>query len=164
MYQPQKPQNSTNNSFASLPQLLVKFFFLSLLLALCPFLPKLVEVLVRLVLPLLTLLLLLLLLVGLVEVFTASSLQVLVVRLPLADVTQHRVRLLQLRELAVGLRLVRVSVGVLQLHLRQVRALDLGLTRVPTHTELEVVILPRDVVRVEQATWSTTVRCTEKVP
>ena len=109
-----------NNSSASLPQLLVKFFFLSLLLALCllnfslQFLPKLVEVLVRLVVPLLTLLLvLLLLLVGLVEVFTASSLQVLVVRLPLADVIQHRVRLLQLRELAVGLRLVRVSVGVL---------------------------------------------------
>ena len=95
------------------------------------------------ILPLLTLLLvlLLLLLVGLVEVFTASSLQVLVVRLPLADVTQHRVRLLQLRELAVGLRLVRVSVGMLQLRLRQVRALDLSWTRVPTHTELEVVIL-----------------------
>ena len=109
--------------------------------------------------------LLLLLLGELVNVlFTAASLQVFVIQLSLANVTQHRVRLLQLGELAVGLRLVRVSVGMLQLRLRQVRALDLRWTRVPTHTEHSVVILPQDVVRVEQATWSTTVRCIEKFP
>ena len=71
----------------------------------------------------------------------------LVVRLPFADVTQHRVRLLQLGELAVGLSVVRVSVGMLQLLLRQVRALDLSWTRVSTHPEHSVIILLQDVVR-----------------